>query len=82
MSRKIIKIPLSVVCKRLAKATEYDFRMNHLAVLIHCWRKRHPDEAPDVHTLCQRKKKSSEAWLTRDEIVHLGEYAGYDISSG
>ena len=74
------KIPLSEVTARLAKATGFDFRTNHLAVLIHCWTKKHPDQAPGVSTLAMRKRKDGYAWLRQSEIVDLGRYAGYDIS--
>lgn len=80
MSRKIIKIPLTTVAERLGRAMDYTIGMNHLAVLIHGWGKRHPDEAPTFSTLSMRKKKDGEAWLSRRELSDLSRYAGYDLS--
>lgn len=80
MSKKTLKIPLTTVAERLGRAMNYTIGMNHLAVLIHGWAKRHPDEAPTFSTLSMRKKKDGEAWLSRRELSDLSRYAGYDLS--
>ena len=73
------KIPFTVICERLSKALGYDFRLSHLAVLMHGWRKKHPDEATEFSTLRMRKKKDGEPWLTTQEAQLLSLYAGYKI---
>ena len=74
------KIPLSTVGERLSRRLNYPVGMNHLAVLIHGWRKKHPDQAPNFSTLYERKKNDGYAWLTPLETAFLGHYAGYDLS--
>ena len=74
------KIPMTEVCKRLSRAINAPVGMNHLAVLMHGWTKKHPDEAPAFSTLSMRKKKDGYAWLKPPELQFLGRYAGYDLS--
>ena len=74
------KIPLTDIVERFRKATKYDFQMNHLAVLVHGWRKKHPDQAPSVSALFERKKTDGFAWLSSSEAAFLGAYAGYPIT--
>ena len=78
--RKSLKIPLSEVCKRLGKAMNYTVGMNHIAILMHGWQKRRPDEAPTFSTLSMRKKNDGEAWLSQRELTALSSYAGYDLT--
>ena len=73
------KIPFTVICQRLSKAIKAPVGMNHLAILMHGWHKRHPDEAPPFGTLRMRKKKDGYPWLTTQEAQLLGVYAGYKI---
>jgi hypothetical protein len=74
------RIPFAEVVHRLAVATGYDFRLSHLAVLISCWRRRHPEQAPGFATLRARKRRYGYPWLSRRELIDFGRYAGYDIS--
>ena len=74
------KIPLSEVLERLSVAAKYPFGMNHLAVLIHCWAKKFPEQAPGYNALFQRKKADGYGWLTPRELSDFGSYAGYDLS--
>ena len=75
------KISLEVVLERLQVAGNYPFGMNHLAVLIHCWRKRHPDEAPSHSVLYERKKADGFAWFTPYELQAFSRYEGYDLNA-
>ena len=73
------KIPITTVLERLSKAVHYPLGMNHFAVLMHGWEKKHPDQAPPYHTLFQRKRLAGCTWLTRQEVADLGRYAGYNL---
>jgi len=73
------KIPLTEIAKRLGRAMHYPIGMNHVAVLMHGWAKKHPEQAPTFSTLSMRKKKDGFAWLKPEEIVFLSAYAGYDL---
>ena len=74
------KIPLTEVTERLGRRLNYHVGMNHLAVLIHGWRKKHPDQAPSFEALRQRKIKDGWPWLTPAETAFLSAYAGYDLT--
>ena len=74
------KIPLTSIAEALGKAMDYPIGMNHLAVLMHVWMKRHPDEAPTFSTLRMRKKKDGYPWLRSEELALLERYAGYPIA--
>ena len=74
------KIPLTTLVLRLGTAMNYPIGMNHLAVLIHGWMKRHPDQAPLFSTLSMRKRKDGYPWLTEKETAFLSRYAGYDLT--
>lgn len=73
------KIPLSLIRERLSKAIDYPLGNNHIAVLVHGWMRRHPEQAPDVSTLRKRKNKDGFTWLTHREAIDLAHYAGYKI---
>ena len=74
------KIPLTELAMRLGKRMNYPIGMNHLAVLIHGWRKKRPREAPEFHVLSVRKRRDGYVWLTPRETADLSRYAGYDLS--
>ena len=74
------KLALSVLLERLSKAMVYPLGMNHLAVLLHGWMKRRPDEAPTVATMRVRKQRDGFAWLTPKETADFSRYAGYDLT--
>ena len=74
------KIPLTELAMRLGKRMNYPIGMNHLAVLIHGWRKKRPKEAPAHGTLRERKRKDGYPWLTPREVEDLSAYAGYDLT--
>ena len=75
------KIPLTDLALRLGQRLNYPIGMNHLAVLIHCWRKRHPDEAPSHSVLHERKKADGFAWFTPYELQAFSRYEGYDLNA-
>ena len=74
------KIPLNTICERFAKRLNYNFITAHLAVLMHCWRNKHPDEAPSFDRLKHRKFNDGYAWLNPRELTDLSRYAGYDVT--
>ena len=74
------KIPLTSIAEALGTAMEYPIGMNHLAVLLHVWMKRRPDEAPTFSTLRIRKQRNGYAWLKNDELALFERYAGYPIA--
>ena len=74
------KIPFTTLIERLEKALNYPVGMNHLAILIHGWSKRHPEQAPLFSTLSMRKRKDGYPWLTETETHFLSRYAGYDLT--
>ena len=74
------KIPLTSIAEALGKAMNYPIGMNHLAVLMHVWMKRRPDEAPCFGTLRIRKQRDGYAWLKSEELALLERYAGYPIA--
>ena len=78
--KKENKIPLTSIAEALGKAMDYPFGMNHLAVLMHVWMKRRPDEAPSFETLRVRKQRDGYSWLKSDELALFERYAGYPIS--
>ena len=75
------KIPLDILIERLGKRLDYPVTNAHLAVLIHGWHKKHPDQAPCFETLRIRKKRDGVTWFTQQEVRDLSDYAGYDLTS-
>ena len=73
------KIYQSELISRLRRALKYPIGVNHFAVLMHGWMKKHPDTAPNVHTLFVRKRTDGELWLRAEEVDDLSSYAGYDL---
>ena len=78
--RQTNKIPLTTLLERLSTAMNYPLGMNHLAVLIHGWMKKHPEQAPLFSTLSMRKRKDGYPWLNEQETRFFSEYAGYDLT--
>ena len=77
--KKSNKITNAQICAALSRQTGYDFRPAHLAVLVACWRRKHPDQAPSVSRLSMRKHKDGFLWFSREEVAFLAQYAGYPI---
>ena len=77
--KKSNKITNAQICAALSRQTGYDFRPAHLAVLVACWRRKHPDQAPSVAQLSARKKRSGFLWFNSKEVDLLAQYAGYPI---
>ena len=77
---KTLKIPLTTITERLGRALNHSIGMNHMAVLMHGWRKHRPHEAPSFSTLAMRKKNDGFPWLTSYEAEDLSRYAGYDLT--
>ena len=73
------KIFFSTIMQRLSQQVGFEVRPNRLAVLIHGWMKKHPEQAPSYNTLFARKKKDGQPWLSRQETDNLARYAGYQI---
>ena len=78
--RKEKKIPATVIIERLGKRLNYPINRAHLATLVHCWTKKHPDEAPTFGTLRIRKKRDGFLWFSAQEVRDLSAYAGYDMT--
>jgi len=76
---KTRKIPFSVLVERLSAQVGAPLGMNHLAVLMHGWRKKYPGQAPEFHTLRMRKVKDGFPWLSYSEALLLEQYAGYKL---
>ena len=74
------KTPLTTLCERLTRHVGVPIGRNHLAVLMHGWTKKHPEQAPDFHRLSMRKKNDGFAWLNPRELRFLSNYAGYDLT--
>lgn len=74
------KVPLDEVVARFGRVLQYPFGRNHLAVLMHGWAKKHPEQAPSFAALSMRKRKDGFPWLNKRELTDLGRYAGYDIT--
>ena len=74
------KITQDVLIERLGKRLDYPVTNAHFAVLVHGWAKKHPEQAPSIHTRIARKRVSGELWFTLGEVIRLSAYAGYDLT--
>ena len=74
------KIAFETLVKRLGKALNYPIGMNHLAVMMHGWRKKCPKEVPNYSTLYMRKKDDGFPWLNEIETLDFSAYVGYDLT--
>ena len=79
--KKELKIPASVLIARLGKRLHYPVTNAHLAVLMHGWTKKHPEQAPSFGTLRVRKSTDGFLWFRQQEVADLSAYAGYDLST-
>ena len=74
------KTSAKTIIDRLGKRLDYPITNAHLATLVHCWTKRHPDQAPSFSTLRQRKSTDGFLWFRPQEVKDLSDYAGYDLT--
>ena len=75
------KTTQAVLMERLTGKLDYPIGVNHFAVLLHGWMRKHPKDAPTIQTLSARKRKDGFVWLSPREVTSLSAYAGYDLTT-
>ena len=74
------KISFWEITRRLSEVTGYTYTIGNIAVLMHGWTKKHPEQAPGVARLRVRKLRDGYGWLNPSELAHFSAYVGYDLT--
>ena len=74
------KISFKEIVRRLGDAADYTYTIGDIAVLMHGWTKKHPEQAPGVAKLRVRRMRDGYGWLSPSELAHFSVYVGYDLT--